>query len=353
MHKILFENTSKSYDSETYVIENLNLAIEEGSFTVLLGPSGCGKSTVLRMIAGLEELTEGTLTIDGENMNHTAPGDRNIAMVFQNYALYPTMTVWGNIEFGLINAGIPKEERKRRIEEISEVTGLSDYLKRKPGTLSGGQRQRVALARAMVKKPEVFLMDEPLSNLDAKLRVQLRTDLISLYQKLKSTFVYVTHDQVEAMSMGTHIVLLDEGKIMQEGSPEEIYTNPANVFTAKFIGTPAMNIISRKRMITENGAFPEDTAWIGFRPEHIHFSPTQEEALELEGNILTREMLGAEVLYQIQTPYGVIKARDYQIQEHHSGPVKVWIPYEVICLFDSDEQRISAQEEGKKDEQPS
>lgn len=340
MHKILFENTSKSYDSEHYVIEDLNLAIEEGSFTVLLGPSGCGKSTVLRMIAGLEELTEGSLTIDGKNMNDTAPGDRKIAMVFQNYALYPTMTVWGNIEFGLINAGIPREERKRRIREIAEVTGLSEYLKRKPGTLSGGQRQRVALARAMVKKPEVFLMDEPLSNLDAKLRVQLRTDLISLYQKLKSTFVYVTHDQVEALSMGTHIVLLNEGKIMQEGSPEEIYCNPANVFTAKFIGTPAMNILPRESLLSETSEFPESTAWIGFRPEHVQFQASDKQALELEGTILTREMLGAEVLYQIETPFGVIKVRDYSIQDHHTGAIQLRVLRQDLCFFDAEEQRI-------------
>ena len=204
--KIVLENIEKSYGKEAPVIEGLNLEIGEGSFTVLLGPSGCGKSTTLRMIAGLEEETGGTLYIDGKDMKEVKPGDRDIAMVFQNYALYPTMTVRENIEFGLKNAGVAKKEREERICEVSRSVGLEEYLNRKPSALSGGQRQRVALARAMVKKPGVFLMDEPLSNLDAKLRSQLRTDLIELHNRLGSTFVYVTHDQVEAMSMGTQIV---------------------------------------------------------------------------------------------------------------------------------------------------
>ena len=243
MEKIKLEHVGKTYDKGVQVIDDLNLDIEEGSFTVLLGPSGCGKSTTLRMIAGLEDVTEGKLLIDNQDMENVSPGDRDIAMVFQNYAIYPTMTVYGNIEFGLKNAGIKKEERKRRIEEIGKITGLEEYMNRKPNALSGGQRQRVALARAMVKNPQVFLMDEPLSNLDAKLRTQLRTELIELHQKLGSTFVYVTHDQVEAMSMGTNIVLMHQGRIMQQGTPEKIYGDPDNVFTARFIGTPPMNII--------------------------------------------------------------------------------------------------------------
>lgn len=220
MEKIKLEHVGKTYDKGVQVIDDLNLDIEEGSFTVLLGPSGCGKSTTLRMIAGLEDVTEGKLLIDNQDMENVSPGDRDIAMVFQNYAIYPTMTVYGNIEFGLKNAGIKKEER-RRIEEIGKITGLEEYMNRKPNALSGGQRQRVALARAMVKNPQVFLMDEPLSNLDAKLRTQLRTELIELHQKLGSTFVYVTHDQVEAMSMGTNIVLMHQGRIMQQGTPEK------------------------------------------------------------------------------------------------------------------------------------
>lgn len=215
MDKIKLEHVDKIYDNGVQVIKDLNLTIEEGSFTVLLGPSGCGKSTTLRMIAGLEEVSGGTLTINGKDMKNVPPGDRDIAMVFQNYAIYPTMTVRGNIEFDLKNAKVPKEEREKRIREIGETTGLTPYMDRKPSALSGGQRQRVALARAMVKNPQVFLMDEPLSNLDAKLRGQLRTELIELHQRLGATFVYVTHDQSKATSMGTHIILMDEGNIMQ------------------------------------------------------------------------------------------------------------------------------------------
>ena len=241
--QIQLKQVKKQYEgSEEPVIENLNLTIRKGSFTILLGPSGCGKSTTLRMIAGLEALSEGELDIEGQDMDGVAPRDRDVAMVFQNYALYPTMNVRDNIEFGLKNAKVPKAEREHRIREVCDMTGLTEYLRRKPGALSGGQRQRVALARAMVKHPSIFLMDEPLSNLDAKLRSQLRSDLIELHHKMNATFIYVTHDQIEAMSMGTDIVLMNQGKIMQQGSPEEIYRTPQNGFTARFIGSPAINV---------------------------------------------------------------------------------------------------------------
>ena len=312
--------------------------VAEGSFTVLLGPSGCGKSTTLRMIAGLEEVTEGKLLIDNADMKNVAPGDRDIAMVFQNYAIYPTMTVYGNIEFGLKNAGIKKGERKKRIEEIGEITGLKDYMQRKPNALSGGQRQRVALARAMVKNPQVFLMDEPLSNLDAKLRSQLRTELIELHQKLKTTFVYVTHDQTEAMSMGTHIVLMNQGKIMQEGSPEQIYNDPDNVFTAKFIGTPPMNLLELKNCPAE-WCMRKEAAYIGFRPEHVTFKETA-KSICMEGRVLTREMLGSEILYKLDTDYGIIQIKDYHSENHYSGQMRFWVPQMNICWFDSQENRI-------------
>ena len=245
MSSIELRHVSKTYENKTTVIEDMNLTIEDGSFTVLVGPSGCGKTTTLRMIAGLEEISSGDLLIDGVRMNDAEPGERNIAMVFQNYALYPTMTVRENMEFGLVNAKVPKTERDRRIKEFSHVVGLEKYLDRKPSQLSGGQRQRVALARAMVKQPKVFLMDEPLSNLDAKLRAQMRTELIALHQRLGTTFVYVTHDQTEAMSMATKIVLMNNGQIQQDDSPLRIYGNPANKFVAQFIGVPTMNVFPK------------------------------------------------------------------------------------------------------------
>jgi hypothetical protein len=338
VEKIKLEHVGKTYDKGVQVIDDLNLDIEEGSFTVLLGPSGCGKSTTLRMIAGLEDVTEGKLLIDNQDMENVSPGDRDIAMVFQNYAIYPTMTVYGNIEFGLKNAGIKKEERKRRIEEIGKITGLEEYMNRKPNALSGGQRQRVALARAMVKNPQVFLMDEPLSNLDAKLRTQLRTELIELHQKLGSTFVYVTHDQVEAMSMGTNIVLMHQGRIMQQGTPEKIYGDPDNVFTARFIGTPPMNIIETMECPQE-WSDSEKAVYLGFRPEHVSFRE-QAEAVCMEGRVMTREMLGSEILYKLQTQYGIVQAKDYHSENYYSGDVRFWIPRRSICCFDIEENRI-------------
>lgn len=237
MSSITLKNIHKAYGKDV-IIPDLNFTIEDGSFTVLVGPSGCGKSTTLRMIAGLEKPTSGEIFIDDENVVDVDPGKRGIAMVFQNYALYPTMSVRDNIEFGLKNKKVPKEERNKLIADVSEVVGLTPYLSRKPSELSGGQRQRVALARAMVKNPKVFLMDEPLSNLDAKLRQQMRVELIELHKRLGTTFIYVTHDQVEAMSMGDNIILMDKGIIMQRSTPKEMYHNPQNVYTAQFIGTP-------------------------------------------------------------------------------------------------------------------
>ena len=341
--KIILQNIEKAYGKDAPVIEDLNLEIPEGSFTVLLGPSGCGKSTTLRMIAGLEQETKGTLSIGGKDMKNVKPGDRGIAMVFQNYALYPTMTVKGNIEFGLKNCKVPKAEREKRIKEVSMAVGLEEYLNRKPNALSGGQRQRVALARAMVKKPGVFLMDEPLSNLDAKLRTQLRTDLIELHNKLGSTFVYVTHDQVEAMSMGTNIVLMHKGQIMQQGTPYKIYHDPDNVFTAQFIGTPPMNILDLSCLIYENVPFAE-AAYIGFRPEYAQIlrgiKNTEQTGLTLRGRVVTHEMLGTETLYKIDTDYGRIQVKVFEDIEAAEGMVSVFVPHEKIVYFDAEEQRI-------------
>ncbi len=341
--KIVLQDIEKAYGKDAPVIENLNLNIEEGSFTVLLGPSGCGKSTTLRMIAGLEQETKGTLMINGKDMKDVKPGDRGIAMVFQNYALYPTMTVKGNIEFGLKNCKVPKAEREERIKEVSMAVGLEEYLNRKPSALSGGQRQRVALARAMVKKPEVFLMDEPLSNLDAKLRTQLRTDLIELHNRLGSTFVYVTHDQVEAMSMGTNIVLMHKGKIMQQGTPYKIYHDPDNVFTAQFIGTPPMNVLNLSCLVYENTPFAQ-AAYLGFRPEYAQLlrngQNPEEKGLMLQGKIATHEMLGTETLYKIDTDYGRVQVKMFDDLEAAEGNISIFVPHEKIVYFDAEEQRI-------------
>lgn len=290
MAQIEFRKVTKAFD-KVKVIEDLDLVIPDGKFTVLVGASGCGKTTLLRMIAGIGPATSGQVLLDGKDITDMAPGKRDIAMVFQNYAIYPTMSVRENIEFGLKNNKVPKEERLRRITEVAASVGLTEYLDRKPSTLSGGQRQRIALARAMVKQPKVFLMDEPLSNLDAKLRASMRTELIELHERLKTTFVYVTHDQVEAMAMADMIVLMDKGRIMQQGAPEDVYRDPDNIFAAQFIGTPSMNIYP----LGENGIR------IGFRPEKAMLSREPgNEALTRKCEVLTREMLGSETIYKVQ-----------------------------------------------------
>ena len=245
MSTIKLVHLRKDFGKDT-VIPDLNLEIEDKSFTVLVGPSGCGKSTTLRMIAGLEKPTDGEILIDGVNVAYVPSGKRDVSMVFQNYALYPTMTIRKNIEFGLINKHVPKAERNRLIDEVCEIVGLTPYLERKPGNLSGGQRQRVALARAMVKKPKVFLMDEPLSNLDAKLRLEMRYELQRLHVETGSTFVYVTHDQMEAMTLATQICLMNNGVLQQYAAPLEVYNHPANLFAADFVGNPSINFVEAK-----------------------------------------------------------------------------------------------------------
>ncbi|MBD0382273.1 ABC transporter ATP-binding protein [Paenibacillus sedimenti] len=290
MASIEFVNVSKAFE-KSIVISNLNLTIQDGSFTVLVGPSGCGKTTLLRMIAGLDPQTSGSVLINGKDVTRIAPGQRGVAMVFQNYALYPTMTVRENIEFGLKNNKVGKVQRTDLVESISATVGLQPYLDRKPSMLSGGQRQRVALARAMVKKPSVFLMDEPLSNLDAKLRAQMRLELIELHKKLGTTFVYVTHDQVEAMSMADTIVLMNQGIIQQEAAPDAMYHKPSNLFAAQFIGNPPMNV-------SDLGV---DGVKFGFRPEKAELSAHPIDGhFTVSGYIATREMLGSETLYQIR-----------------------------------------------------
>ncbi|MCJ8014662.1 ABC transporter ATP-binding protein [Paenibacillus sp. KQZ6P-2] len=340
MAQILLKSISKKFKDET-VIEDLNLEIKDGSFTVLVGPSGCGKSTTLRMVAGLEKQTSGEIWIDDICVNDTPPGLRDVAMVFQNYALYPTMTVRGNIEFGLKNKGVSKSEREKLIKDISEIVGLAPYLDKKPQNLSGGQRQRVALARAMVKKPKVFILDEPLSNLDAKLRNQMRTELIQLHKRLGTTFVYVTHDQVEAMSMGDEIVVMNKGAIQQADSPMKLYQDPANLFTAQFIGTPAMNIMNMQDVKGLGVRSDRPVGYIGFRPEQGLMNPAQQvEGLVLEGEILTRESLGAENIYQIRSQAGVFFVKAFLKPLESADHVSITVPYNRLFYFGPDGERL-------------
>jgi multiple sugar transport system ATP-binding protein len=260
MAAVALRGVRKSFGS-TAVVHGIDLGIEDGEFCVLVGPSGCGKSTLLRMIAGLEEITAGEIDIGGRVVNKIAPKERDIAMVFQNYALYPHMTVRDNMAFSLKLAGVAKAQLDGRVAEAAGILGLGDYLDRYPRQLSGGQRQRVAMGRAIVRKPQVFLFDEPLSNLDAKLRVAMRTEIKALHQRLKTTSVYVTHDQIEAMTMADKIVVMNAGKVEQIGTPLELYDNPANLFVAGFIGSPAMNFIPEKRDGRD--------VLVGVRPEHL------------------------------------------------------------------------------------
>ena len=330
MAEIQFVKVTKAFGSNK-VIEDLDLTIQDGKFTVLVGASGCGKTTLLRMIAGIGPATSGHVLMDGKDITDLDPAKRDIAMVFQNYAIYPTMTVKENIEFGLKNRKVPKEEREKLIKEYAAVVGLTDYLDRKPGTLSGGQRQRIALARAMVKKPKVFLMDEPLSNLDAKLRVAMRTELIEMHNRLKTTFIYVTHDQTEAMAMADQIVLMDKGRIMQEASPEVIYHDPNNAFTAQFIGTPPMNIL------------PMGEDKLGFRPERVQLGTQRLEGAPFvrKGHILTREMLGSDTTYKIQMGDEAIMVKSPDDTFQYDQDVVLSVRADDLYFFDKDGQRIS------------
>ncbi|MEP6623601.1 MAG: ABC transporter ATP-binding protein [Acidimicrobiia bacterium] len=262
MGRVSLQGVTKKF-GDVVAVDHLDLEVADREFLVLLGPSGCGKSTALRMIAGLEELTEGTITIGDRVVNDVEPKDRDLAMVFQSYALYPHLSVRKNIEFPLRTRGVPKETRAATVADAADSLGLTGLLDRKPGQLSGGQRQRVALARAIVRDPEAFLMDEPLSNLDAKLRVETRAELVELQQRLAATVIYVTHDQVEAMTMGDRIAVMSEGVLQQVGPPQEVYARPANLFVARFIGTPPMNTIP--------GAVAGANAdvVVGVRPEHV------------------------------------------------------------------------------------
>ena len=285
MSNVILKNVTKIYDTKK-VIDNVNLTVNDKEFVVLVGASGCGKSTLLRMIAGLEDITQGEIFIGDKKVNDVHPKDRDIAFVFQSYALYPHMTVRENIAFGLKMRKIDKAEIEKKVQEAAEILDLGEYLDRKPKQLSGGQRQRVALGRAIVRNPKVFLMDEPLSNLDAKLRVQMRSEIKKLHEKLQTTFIYVTHDQTEALTMGDGVVVLDKGVIQQAASPEEIYNNPANTFVAGFVGSPQMNFIDCKDFPYQTN---ENTV-IGIRPEKMVCGGE----IKLSVNIDITELLGSE-----------------------------------------------------------
>ena len=292
MSSVTLKNVTKVYPGGVKAVDGFSMEIEDREFIVLVGPSGCGKSTMLRMIAGLEEITEGELYIDGKLMNQVQPKDRDIAMVFQNYALYPHMTVFENISFGLRMRHMPRAEIKKRVEKAAKTLELSELLDRKPGALSGGQRQRVALGRAIVRDPKVFLFDEPLSNLDAKLRTAMRAEIAKLHKQLGTTFVYVTHDQTEAMTMGTRIVVMRDGVVQQISPPQELFDKPCNLFVATFIGTPQMNII-RSRLEEDAGAL---RVVFGEGEETIRLPLPESKA----GLPAVRAFIGKEVLLGIR-----------------------------------------------------
>jgi multiple sugar transport system ATP-binding protein len=317
MAGIAIDKLVKRYGT-TQVVHGIDLDIQDGEFVVFVGPSGCGKSTTLRMIAGLEEINDGTISIGGRVVNRLEPKERNIAMVFQNYAIYPHMSVAENIAFGLYTSQLDKAAKRKRVEEVAEVLGLTKLLERRPSALSGGQRQRVAIGRAMVRNPAVFLFDEPLSNLDAQLRAQMRLEIKRLHQRLGTTIVFVTHDQVEAMTLADRIVVMRDGHILQVGAPMELYEKPADVFTARFIGSPTMNIMPAKA--TEGtlqlgetpmawpAALPADVL-VGVRPQELRVLGEGEAVdLTLAGTVAVVEPLGPETFVHVEAEDGLLLA---------------------------------------------
>ena len=343
MATVLLKNVTKIYEGGSVAVKNVILEINDKEFVVLVGPSGCGKSTVLRMIAGLEEITSGEIYIDGKIVNYVPPKDRDIAMVFQNYALYPHMSVFENIAFGLKLRNYDKNEIKQRVEEAAVILNLQDYLNRKPRQLSGGQRQRVAVGRAIVRKPKVFLFDEPLSNLDAKLRVQMRTEISRLHKNLGATMIYVTHDQTEAMTMGDKIVILKDGEVQQIGSPMQLYTDPLNKFVAGFIGSPAMNFINGKLVLSDkmyfvidklNVSIALDDMYIkrlhqyhdkeltfGIRPEDVFLSNEESSVENISVQLEVAEPMGNETLLYFIIQESQMIARGNPNQLYKAGSV--------------------------------
>ncbi len=299
MATVQISNLSKFYGT-LQALDDVSLHVPDGAFTVFVGPSGCGKSTLLRAIAGLEPVNSGSIHIGDRDVTNLEPSDRDLAMVFQSYALYPHMSVRANMEFGMKVNGIDPQERHQRVAEAARILQLSELLDRKPGQLSGGQRQRVAIGRSIVKNPKVFLFDEPLSNLDAKLRVQMRIELESLHEELGATMIYVTHDQVEAMTMADEIVVLNEGRVMQVGQPMDLYHQPQSEFVAGFIGSPAMNIVDANSSLGQELGTQSRAARIGIRPEHVEIAKTG-----LKTKIRVKEQLGGESYLYTTTEDGV------------------------------------------------
>ncbi|HLY48192.1 MAG TPA: sn-glycerol-3-phosphate ABC transporter ATP-binding protein UgpC [Solirubrobacteraceae bacterium] len=303
MPGVVLEDVTKVFPGGTVAVDQLSLEIADGEFVILVGPSGCGKTTALRMIAGLERPTTGTIRIGGGVVNEISPRDRDIAMVFQNYALYPHMTVYRNLAYPLRQRRMPRRDIDKRVREVAEMLSLEDLLKRRPAQLSGGQRQRVAMGRALVREPDVFLLDEPLSNLDAKLRVQMRAGLKRLHTRLGITTVYVTHDQVEAMTLGERIAVLSDGKLQQLGPPQEVYDRPANVFVAGFIGSPPMNLlrgaarggrVTAGQLVLERPGVPDGDVVVGLRPESMRTAVDGMPAVDFRVDVV--EPLGDEVI---------------------------------------------------------
>lgn len=334
MGGIILKDIGKIYPGGVEAVSDFNLEIQDKEFIVFVGPSGCGKSTVLRMIAGLEEITSGELYIDGEMVNYVEPKDRDIAMVFQNYALYPHMTIYKNLAFALSLRKMPKNEIDKKVRETAKILEIEKLLSRKPKALSGGQRQRVALGRAMVRDPKAFLLDEPLSNLDAKLRASTRTEITKLHKDLETTFIYVTHDQTEAMTMADRIVVMKDGRIHQVGSPQELYNNPINIFVAGFIGTPQMNFIEARLLRDESNYF--------LRIDDINF-PLPEDRYSRE---ILKEYLDKEIVVGVRSE-DVVEIDDnrqgldakIEVAEHMGSEIFVYIDYKsnkIIAKFGSD-----------------
>ena len=328
------------------VIPDLDLAIRSRELVVLVGPSGCGKSTTLRMIAGLEEPTQGAIRIAGRDVTQLPPSDRDIAMVFQSYALYPHMSVFENMAFGLRIRSVPFAEIERRVRAAAASLGLDAYLDRRPKELSGGQRQRVAIGRAVVRQPKVFLFDEPLSNLDAKLRSDMRREIARVHRESGATAVYVTHDQIEAMTLADRIVVLDQGIVLQRGTPAEIYDRPANRFVAGFFGTPAMNFLSPRgpgfAIPLPDRARDAERVIVGVRPEQLSLQARSPDGIAVPGDVAMREVLGAEVVLHVESAAGPLTVRtDAHATPRPGETVQVWLDPRAIHVFDGiTEQRL-------------